>query len=235
MTLIRLAAALVLLPFAALADDAALKPFEARFAVSRNDKPLGTMVMRLEAAQAGEWRFSSRTEGERGLASFLGVTIEERSTLRSNDGELTSVGYRYQQDMVGRHRSRELAIADGRARESDEDKRWTYAVEGHVLDRHAAVLGIAAHLAQGASKGTLFEVPVANKGKLEQWRFLVAANERIDTGAGPVDSVRVERLRDNPERKTVSWHAQRYGWLPVRVEQVEPDGERLVSVLQSFR
>ncbi|GMU44337.1 MAG: DUF3108 domain-containing protein [Xanthomonadales bacterium] len=235
MTLYCLAAALVLLPLSALAGERPLQPFEASFTVSRNDKPLGTMVMRLESPRAGEWLFSSRTEGEKGLASFLGVTIEERSALHDNDGALTSSGYRYQQDMVGRHRSRSLEIADGQARESDNDERWSYPVAGEVLDRHAAVLGIAAHLANGAGRGTLFEVPVASKGKLESWRFLVAGAETVDTGEGRMEAVRVERVRENADRKTVSWHAERYGWLPVRVEQIEPDGERLVSVLREFQ
>lgn len=234
MPLPRLLAALMLSLLAPLAKAGDLRPFEARFSVSRNDRPLGTMLMRLEAPRPGEWLFSSRTEGEKGLASFLGVTIEERSTLRDKDGALSSASYRYEQDMVGRHRKRALDLVDGQVRESDGDERWSYAAAGHVLDRHAVVLGIAGHLAGGAGKGTLFEIPVASKGKLEAWRFLVAGAETVETGEGSIQALRVERVRDNPERKTISWHSERHGWLPVRVEQVEPDGERLLSVLRDF-
>lgn len=235
MTLPRLFAAFALLPLSALAAAADLEPFEASFTVSRNDKALGTMRMSLRAGAPGEWRFTSRTEGEKGLASFLGVTIEENSTLRAGAAGLESIRYDYEQDMVGRHRKRSLKISAGQARENDDDERWSYPVEGPVLDRHAAVLGIASRLAEGASEGTRFELPVASKGKLEQWRFLIAGTETIDTGRGRIQAVRVERVRDNPDRKTLSWHAIEYAWLPVKVEQTARDGERLVSVLQSFR
>lgn len=223
---------LALLSGATLAAD--LKPFEASFAVSRNGKELGTMAMALSAPKDGEWLFVSRTEGKGGLAGFLGVTIEERSTLTSGDSGLASTSYRYNQDMVGRHRARQLDIAGGKATESDDDKRWSYPVEGTVLDRHSMVLGIASHLAGGVREGSVFDLAVASKGKLEEWRFLVGGTEQVDTGSGRIEAIRVERLRDNPERKTVSWHAPKYDYLPVKVEQVEPDGERLVSLLKGF-
>lgn len=220
--------------FSCTVQAADLKAFEARFAVSRNGKELGTMAMALSAPKEGEWLFVSRTEGQGGLAGFLGVTIEERSTLMLGESGLASTSYRYNQDMVGRHRARTLDIAGGKATESDDDKRWSYAVEGSVLDRHAMVLGIASHLADGVREGSVFDLAVASKGKLEEWRFLVAGTEQVETGNGRIEAIRVERLRDNPDRKTVSWHAPKYGYLPVKVEQVEPDGERLVSLLQGF-
>jgi hypothetical protein len=147
---------LALFSGATLAAD--LKPFEASFAVSRNGKELGTMAMTLSAPKEGDWLFVSRTEGKGGLAGFLGVTIEERSTLTLGESGLASTSYRYNQDMVGRHRARQLEIAGGKATESDDDKRWSYAVEGNVLDRHSMVLGIATHLADGVSEGSVFDL-----------------------------------------------------------------------------
>jgi hypothetical protein len=193
---------LALFSGATLAAD--LKPFEASFAVSRNGKELGTMAMALSAPKDGEWLFVSRTEGKGGLAGFLGVTIEERSKLTLGESGLASTSYRYNQDMVGRHRARQLDITGGKATESDDDKRWSYPVEGNVLDRHSMVLGIATHLADGVSEGSVFDLAVASKGKLEEWRFLVGGTEQVDTGSGRIEAIRVERLRDNPERKTVS-------------------------------
>lgn len=228
--------AMPLLLLASLAQAADLAPFQASFTVSRNGKDLGEMQMQLNAIQPGEWLFVSRTEGNSGLAGFLGVTIEERSQLAVTDAGLTTRSYRYQQDMFGRHRKRELAVAaDGAISESDDDKSWAYASVEPMLDRHAVVLGIAARLAAGADPGAVFDVPVASKGKIEQWRFLVVGMEEIETGNGRISAVRVERVRENSDRTTVSWHSPANAYLPVKVEQTEPDGERLTSVLKSFK
>ncbi len=218
-----------------LAHAVAVEPFEANFAVSRNGKQLGTMKMELTLSRPGEALFVSHTEGTGGLAGFLGVTINERSELAVGEAGISTRSYRYKQEMVGRQRSRELGVsADGRVSEVDNNKSWNYQVTDSVLDRHAVVLGIAAKLAEGVPNGSVFDIAVASKGKAENWRFLVVGDEPVETGTGSMQAIRVERVRENAERKTVSWHAVDYGFLPIKVEQIEPDGERLMSVLQSF-
>lgn len=214
----------------------ALEAFEARFAVSRNDKALGTMDMRLTAPAPGQWLFVSRTEGQKGLAGFLGVSIEERSELVESERGLTTQSYSYQQDMVGRHRKRQLKVgADGAVAESEGDKSWNYSLVRPVFDKHAVVLGIAERLATQSEAGSVFDLPVASKGKVESWRFLVVGEEDVETPKGTIKAVRVERMRENADRKTASWHAASMGYLPVKVEQTEPDGERISSVLQSYQ
>jgi hypothetical protein len=227
--------ATALLLAACTAQSANLTPFHADFTVSRNGKSLGTMRMELSTAAPGEWLFVSHTEGNKGLAGFLGVTIDERSRLSEVDGSLSTLSYNYQQDMVARHRARSLSVsADGAVRELDNGKSWRYNITRPMFDRHAAVLGIATQLADQAEVGSIFNLPIASKGKLESWRFLVVGEEDIETGSGTIKAVRVERMRENADRKTISWHAAQYGYLPVKVEQTEPDGERLTSVLQSY-
>jgi hypothetical protein len=218
-----------------LAQAVSVEPFQASFAVSRNGKELGVMQMQLTHPRPGEALFVSHTEGRGGLAGFLGVTIDERSELTIGASSIGTRSYRYRQEMIGRQRARELDVAaDGRISEVDNGKSWNYQAADSVLDRHAVVLGIAAKLADGVPNGAVFDLPVASKGKAGNWRFLVVGDELVDTGNGRMQAIRVERVRENAERKTVSWHAVDYGFLPIKVEQIEPDGERLVSVLQTF-
>lgn len=226
---------LALLMASVCADASALGAFEARFSVSRNDKLLGTMNMQLSSPKSGDWVFVSHTEGQKGMAGFLGVSIVETSRLTQAPEGLTTLGYDYQQDMVARHRRRSLSVsADGSVVENEGGKRWNYSLIRPAFDRHAVVLGIAERLANKVELGSVFDLPVAGKGKVESWRFLVVGEEQIDTGAGKIAAIRVERMRDNAERKTTSWHARSMDYLPVKVEQTEPDGQRLSSVLQNY-
>jgi len=231
----KLVSALAVLLTASIAGATGIEPFQADFTVSRNGKDLGAMKMQLSKAAPGELLFVSRTEGTKGLASWLGVTIEERSELSLTEAGLSTRSYRYVQDMVGRHRERELKLLpEGKVSEKDGDKSWTYKADRAILDRHSVVLGIAAKLRAGVDAGAVFDLRVASKGLSENWRFLIVGDEEIETGNGTVATVRVERVRENSDRKTISWHALQYNYLPVKVEQVEPDGERLVSLLKHF-
>jgi hypothetical protein len=229
---------LTLLAAFALSAEAGLAapvPFEADYTVSRNGKPLGDMRSRLSRAGDSAMVYHSVTEGRNGLAGLLGVRIEEESHLGVAGDVLQSSAYRYRQEMVARKRERSLKIeADGQVSERDNDRQWQYTASGGALDRHSVVLAIALRLREGAGDGVVFDVPVADKGAVEPWRFLVAGRERIDIGQGAVDTIRIERVRKDSQRKTVSWHAPEMDFMPVKVEQVEPDGEVLLSVLQRY-
>mgnify|MGYP002783560486 FL=1 len=213
----------------------AIDPFSATFDVSRNNKALGTMEMTLRETSPGSFEFASRTEGTEGMAGFLSASIEERSQLQRGAAGYATTRYRYQQKMVGRKRERSLDVAaDGAIAEREKDDRWSYRASNPVLDRHAAVLGVAEKLADGANVGSVLSIDVALRGEVSPWRFLVVGHETIQTGSGKIATIRVERVRDNPNRKTVSWHAPSYQYLPVKVEQTEPDGETMASVLKRF-
>ncbi len=227
---------IVLLCAAQWSAAAAMAPFNASFTVQRNGDSLGHMQMALTDAGNGQWDFVSRTEGDKGLAGFLGVTIEERSRLSRDANGFETVSYSYQQKMVARNRKRSLTrAADGAIAETDGSERWDYASANPVFDRHSVTLGIADRLSKGPDQGVIFGLPVAAKGKLETWRFLVVGPEEIETGNGRMSAIRVERMRENSDRKTVSWHAPEFSYLPIKVEQTEPDGEKLTSVLDSFK
>lgn len=213
----------------------ASEPFSAGFDVSRNGKALGTMEMSLTETTPGNLEFVSRSEGTEGMAGLLAATIEERSWLRRSEFGFATIRYRYVQKMVGRKRERALDITDdGKIVESERDDQWNYRASGDVLDRHAAVLGVAKKLAAGASKGSVLSIDVAMRGEVEAWRFLVVGHETVQTSYGEVDAVRVERIRANANRHTVSWHSPRHSFMPVKVEQTEPDGELLTTVLKRF-
>jgi hypothetical protein len=234
--MIRLLALASLLLASVCAAGTPLAPFSASYVVQRNGKDLGSMRMTLAAAGEGRWQFESHTRGTSGMASLLKVSIQEQSTLRYEQGSYVSEAYRYQQDMLGRHRSRDFQRgADGSIAERDNDKYWRYTASGPVLDRHAVVLAIAEALRDGAVLQGEIALPVVSKGKVESWRFRVAGEESVDTALGALRAVRVERIREDSKRTTVSWHAPQHAYLPVKVEQVEPDGERLVSVLSRMQ
>lgn len=211
------------------ARPASLSPFTASFDVLDGGKRVGSATLTLRR-DGPDWVFTTDTQGERGLAGFLGAKIHEQSRFRVSRGQLTSLAYRYRQKISFRERTRSIDFdwTTRRAREDDGKTRSEYALADAVIDRHIAVLALTLDLAAGRRE---HQHPVAYKGEVETWRFRREGTERLNTPAGALDTVRLARVRENVGRRTVSWHAESLGWLPVRIEQVEPDGARYTLAL----
>jgi hypothetical protein len=67
------------------------------------------------------------------------------------------------------------------------------------------------------------------------YRFRTVGRERTDTGIGPVDAVRLERVAAGEADARIDvWLAPRLGWLPVRLRFTDRLGRVTESVLQSL-
>lgn len=213
----------------------ALSPFAAEYDVLENGKRIGGATLELSRSGADGWRFATTTEGEGGVAGLLGARISESSELlQDEDGALRTVDYRYSQEVAWRDRKRSLSIdpRTGAAVEADRKRNWSYATQGPVLDRHAVVLAVSKDLLES---GKPAPHAVAHRGEVEDWSFVQRGEENVSTALGVFKATKLERLRENSERSTLSWHAARWGFLPVAIEQIEPDGKRYRMVLKRWR
>lgn len=214
------------------ADGAAPAPFERRYDVLRNGKPLGEATLVLRRLEGPTWEFSTETRGTRGLASIAGAAISERSEFTWQDGRPELLRYRYRQDVAFRTRERSLARIDGdRIDSRDGERRHDLAFAPGTLDRHLVVLAICADLARG-TRGEL-RYRVADRDDVDWHRYRVAAEEQVEGPAGPVAALRVERVRDNPGRTTLSWIAPALGYAALRIVHREADGETIEMRLRA--
>ncbi len=225
---------LVALIFCSLASAAALAempPFALEFEVSRNGKPLGEAKLTLERLNSDAWLFRSHTEGTKGMASLAGVDIDERSEFRWTDGKPQTLRYSFAQTMRFNSKQRALSIMPNAERVSgrDGDEDFTLPYEAGLLDRNLVVLALAVDLAQNVEK---LEYRVADKRRIESNQYRVAGTEKVETPRGTLDAVRVERVRSGSGRQTTTWIAPSLGYLPVRIRQIEPDGDTLDMTLR---
>lgn len=215
---------------------ATLTPYTATYEVMRNGKPLGTGVVTLKPDGRGHWELTSVTEGTKGLASLAGVEIRERSVVDVREDVIETLDYRYQQSAGWKKRERSVSFdaAAKRITSRDKDREFGFDLVPGVMDRQAVSLALSRDVASGKT-GTL-SYTVVDRDELGPQDYVVGARERIDTPAGNLAAVRVERQRkdDTRGRTTTSWLGVEQGYIPVRVLQTESDGGsfemRLVSV-----
>ena len=234
----RILAPLVLLAaiLPAVASATAPKPYTARYEVLRNGERLGEATIRFAALPNGRYDFTSSTRGSNGLAAVLGVSIDERSILRWQDGRPETVAYSHSQKVGWKDKQSSLKV-DAAARSVTSTFKGTQMAlpyEAGVLDRHAVSIALMQDLAAGR-EGEL-DYAVAERNAVRQQRFRTAGNERVQTPMGAVDAVRVDRVRDSGDgRSTQFWLSARHNFVPVRMLQKEPDGESIEMRITSIQ
>ena len=214
------------LPAAAVA--AVPKPYTAHYEVLRNGERLGEATIKFVALPNGRYDFSSRTRGSNGLAAMLGVSIDERSILRWQDGRPETVAYSLSQKIgwKDKHSSLKVDAASRRVTSTFKGKEMALQYESGVLDRHAVSIALMQDLAAGRT-GDL-DYTVAERSSVQQQRFRTAGNTSVQTPMGAIDAIRVDRVRDSGDgRSTQFWLSARHGYVPVRMLQKEPDGESI--------
>lgn len=214
-----------------LADDVPLTPYRADYEVLRNGKAIGSSHTELRQ-QGDTWTWRSNTAGERGMAWMVGLKVEQSLEFRWQDGLPLPTRSTYEQQATLGNRSVEVAYdwSAQRYRLKDRKGDHTHALDPGATDRYGSGVSVAAMLARGE---TDFTLRVAHADGLRDWRFRVAGEETIESPAGPVRTLRVERVRDDDDRSTVTWVDPARNYVVVRMLQVE-DGDRTESRLRSY-
>lgn len=222
----RLTASLVFLVLASIATADQPAAFSLDYEVSRNGKTLGEATLSLERLNAENWMFRSHTVGTEGLASIAGVEIDERSEFRWADGRPETLRYSFDQEMRFKSKKRSLSVMPNASRVSgrDGDGEYNLEFEPGLLDRNLVVLALAGDIARGEQH---LQYRVADKRKIDSNEYQAMGSETVDTPRGRLDAIRVERIRRDSGRKTTIWIAPSLDHLPVRILQIEPDGETL--------
>ena len=211
----------LLLRVTGVAAEPPLQPFQAEYEVLRDGKELGQATLSLRDLGNGSWEFSSETKGTKGMASMLGLDVSEKSTFRWHDGQPEGIAYRYAQHAAikSRERSIDFDWNAKQARTRDGKNETTAPLSATAMDRNLVTIALMSALKGGAQEA---HCPVVDKDRVADQRYRVESREALSLRSGPVDAVRVARVRDdNPGKQTTIWFAPHLAWLPVQIEQTD--------------
>ena len=151
-----------------------------------------------------------------------------------SEGRLSRDGLRPERyiDQARRERRYELAWAE---------QRFRYLRDGQFMHDGPLVAGTQDRLslffqlglwarsqAQEAMGSATAVVPVLGQGGTEPWRFRLAAQEAVDTPAGSLPALRLERERADPgDTQITLWLAPAVHHLPARLVLEDDEGHRV--------
>ncbi|HLT64386.1 MAG TPA: DUF3108 domain-containing protein [Pseudohongiella sp.] len=181
------------------------------------------------------WRRLTRSDDgsyqlEHGLsASVLGanlITVEESSRFRWDEGGAVPLEYHYKQSGV-RRRSEQVVFdyEQGLALMKREDRENSVALEQRILDDLSFSAQLSADLLADPSlqaTDTVLSYPIVDARRLETHEYRVMGQETISTGAGELEAIKLERIRDaGSDRSTVLWLAPANQFTLARLMQIE--------------
>ena len=209
--------ALLALPTVHAAD---LQPFSASYTADWKQLPMSGQASRsLESTGNGVWKLSFK-------ASMMIASLTEESTLTLDKDTLLPRSYHFERGGLGKAKKADLDF-DWTAKMvtgTDRGDAVKIPLNRGMVDKSTYQLALQHDVAAG--KKTM-SYQVVDDGEVETYDFRVLATEKVDTKAGKIDAIKVERVRDptQSKRTTVMWFAKDWDYLLVRLQQVETDGK----------
>jgi len=199
--------------------------FEAHLELYRNGKLTGEMQFRL-TTDGGRWTMHNKTEGTRGLASWIG--LEESSTSEGDwylDQPRPLRFERTVRAIKKMHWSATFDWPNASVHTVYPDGESTVALEPGVLDEQSIGLAIRQGLERGEEEWLLRQV---DEDEIEEAHFKVTSVEAVQTQLGCFRAYVVEKIRAaTSKRYTRTWYAADYAFVPIRMEHGKHGGDHI--------
>ena len=224
-----------LAPVAVEAPQQALTPFDARYAVFRDGKPLGDASLQLVSVGQARWRVDLRIEATRGLMGLAGVDLQQ-STVFDVSGDQ----YRPLSQATVRKALFGKRQVTGTYDWTRHAAQWTGDVKkkrrGAVPLQEGDMSGLLINLAvqRDAVPGATLRYRFVDEGRAREQQYQVS----VEREAQLVDdlsyaALRVDRVRAGADTTTL-WVVEAVP-MPIRIFQRDDEGETLELRLIDYR
>ncbi|MBU6958311.1 DUF3108 domain-containing protein [Pseudomonas sp. CVAP len=211
------ACALLALPLAQAAD---LQPFSASYTADWKQLPMsGSAERSLSKNDNGSWTLNFK-------ASMLVASLTEESTLKLDKDALLPQSYRFERGGLGKAKKVNLDFdwTTKMVTGTDRGDPVKVPLNTGMLDKSTYQLALQRDVAAGKKS---MSYQVVEGEDTDTYDFRVIGSEKVQTKAGSVDAIKVERVRDPTQNKRITemWFAKDWGYILVALRQVETDGK----------
>jgi hypothetical protein len=217
----------------ARADQTALQPFTADYAVTFRGIDAGTLHMELRReADTGHLVYETRANPSMLARLVVSSNALERSVMEVTPDGIRPLSWHLDDGKTGTKRDGTLRFdwmqqsvsgeIEGKAIELDAVPR--------VQDRLSIQIEVMRALAQGVEPGT---IPLIDDERIKEYSYKKGGTATLDTKLGKLDTVIYESTRPGSSRVSRVWHAPGLGYLPVRAEQIRKGKVETVMTIES--
>ncbi|MET0102380.1 MAG: DUF3108 domain-containing protein [Sedimenticola sp.] len=211
--------------------DMVLTPFSAEYSLNRNDTILGKVLITLELTPGGDYRYRAYTVTTGLISLFRDDQITEQSQGVVKNGSVRPDNYLYHHRRS--NNPREVTVdfnwRTGRVTNHTGENRWSMRVPPGTQDKFSTQLALMMAVGRGERDITF---KVADGGMLKNFHFSTNGSERVTTGNGSVNSIRVERVKEDRPSDSTLWLSPELNYLPVKISKQKRD-EQVIMLLRS--
>ena len=204
---------LVLIVFTELAAAKPI-PFRAVYQANYENLPIKVVGVReLREIETNKFLFSSS-------ANAFFTTINESSVFSWND-RIIPIKYKYIREGLGKDKN-DLITFNWETNTANYDNENHIIVPG-TIDRLAYQLQLRYDLANiKTAPWPIMDYMVIEANNVKRYNFSVLGMHDIETSIGKFETLKLDRIRGNSDRKTTFWLALEYDFLLIKLKQSEP-------------
>jgi len=212
------ASAMLLLCAPALAAAQSLAPFSAQYRIYVNKIPTPIKADLVLEPASGADRYHMRFEAH----SWL-LNNREESWFHWNDCAPRTQRYEHEFKGFGKHRYHDTTFnwEQGRAVSESDSGEESFPIPDDALDELSMLLRARCVFATGDKE---YDATSVYGDDLREHHFIVIARETIDTPMGDLDTLVVEKKREEDKeesRRTLFWVAPKVGYMVVKARHIE--------------
>lgn len=209
---------------------AELEEFSAYYQASTNGMR-GNAERHLVKMADGSYRLNTSLEAK--VAGINVGDLEQVSEFNLEDGRIVPSGYQYLVTGITTENQTIRFNWDAlMARSSEGEQSWNVELTPGVLDQLSYQLALARDV--GDNWQSEYEYELIDGGEIESHRYRLIGEEVLQTPLGPLNSVKLERVREaDSGRQTIIWLARDWNNLLARIEQINPSGLRIELDLEN--
>ncbi|MFP3514597.1 DUF3108 domain-containing protein [Pseudomonas sp. SIMBA_077] len=206
---------------------AELHPFQASYTADWKQLPMsGSAERSLVKNDNGNWTLNFK-------ASMMIASLTESSTFDFKNDSLIPKSYSFERGGLGKSKNVSLDFDWKTNVVTGTDNKDPVSVKllSGMLDKSTYQLALQRDVAAGKQNMNYL---VVDGDDVDTYDFRVMGSEVVDTKAGKVDAIKVERVRDPTQNKRITemWFAKNWDGLLVKLRQVEKDGKEYNIMLQ---
>ncbi|WP_438951904.1 DUF3108 domain-containing protein [Porticoccus sp.] len=163
-------------------------------------------------------------------ADTLLASITEKGSFQMDPtGKLLGQQYTYERNIFGIRKDESLTYdrAAEVANYQSKKKQRQIKLDGDYFNKLTYQIQLQRDLINGS---TPLHYQVIDRGKIKLYNFEIMGEEIVDTALGPINAVKVHRIRKGSDRETYMWFAPQMNYLLVQIWQNEDGDDHRITL-----